>query len=125
MMVGLRAWLHSHPKFRKLLIRLYNVGWSLFPDHDGVPGPHVKRFSERVRHSAEILEIGGAGLSYRKLFSCENFICLDLCADARVDLQGSTYMLPSRMHPSARFSSLRCWSISLNQRPHYKRSTGC
>ncbi|MBI4469312.1 MAG: class I SAM-dependent methyltransferase [Acidobacteria bacterium] len=95
-MTDWRTWIRKRPGLRTALIRLLNLGWSLFPLHDGVPGPHIRRFARRIGESAEILEIGGAGLSYRELFTCRNFICLDLRAEAPVNLMASVYALPFR-----------------------------
>lgn len=94
MKAPLKSWLRFHPNLRDFLIRLYNAGWGLFPDHDGVPGPHVKRFAQQLGSCQPVLEIGGAGLSYRTHFRSNHFICTDLKADPRVDVQASVYALP-------------------------------
>ncbi len=108
MTAGLKAWLRSHPTIRASLIRLYNRGWNLFPDHEGVPGIHIRRFSERIGHSREILEVGGAGLSYAGLFSTSHPICLDLRADPRINVRGSIYALP---FPHASISTVLLFEV--------------
>ncbi len=91
---ALKAWFQRRPALRKFLIRLLNVGWRLFPDHDAVPGPHIRRFAQQIGWSRELLELGGAGLSYRDFFSCETFVCLDIQAAPPVNVQASLYALP-------------------------------